>query len=1184
MTETKPNWRSALRAVVDQKRRELGPHPTLDALAAYHAGQIEPPAAARLQEHLVLCSECSELLLELSAFIADARVEQQPSLAPVVPIAAHRAKRRSWWAAAASTGAAASAAAVALLFVWPRGAPLPEYTLSYDGNVRVVRGAEDPGKKISVAPGHPFTIQLQPRTATDGAEVTARAYRWRDGELRPLSASTLEIDRKGVVSLGGVPGLDLHLPNGKSELVVAVARPAALPSARRLWRQLDRSPEARAERWNGFRQTIELLEPVEQSPGHTEAIQPQPANHLASPATASGKYHQPWIEFSGCRTIMEGPVCVLSDDRRLTLWIRHGPDAEVHIEAGIFFGSGGRTEVQGGYRYQVDVGRWSKELVVEVFHQERRSIWALELEQPGASPDWLAAARERYLGGDVDAARRILEPRLSAADPRERGLALGLLARMEGLGGRPELAEEYYRRALAAHREAGDLYGEVNDATALVWELQGQKRFSEARELLDGLPVDALGGSTMARYLAAYWRGVVAEETGDFRAAMTWMHRAGRAAAHAGLTRKQIMSEDLLARQLHTVGLVDAAAWLQERLRARETELCGDAESALNACDCAGLLNNRAWTQLLNLEADRPAEDPVPVLEDAQRILLTRARESCRSEELPNVRLNLALAALHAGDVDRARELIQAVAVMTRQDQEEPEADPQANTLALWRLDVEARIQLAESRPVAALESYRELAGLAELSSSPEAAWRAAFGRAVALGALGRRDEAIDSCLAAEDLLDQESLLVPMHTGRERFIAQRERAARFCLDLLLRADRVDEALAAARRSAARALSSLRLGASFSDLKDEDRRRWEAAAGSYQTKRAEIEERAARIQRGLPADEEELLTGQIEDRRQELRLQLSEMFSLLGGSSALAARDPSPPAPGTLLLAYHPLPRGWAAFAADSRGETVRRIEDLPRDDRQLSALLLAPFAEQIARAEVIEVISYGDLRKVHFHALPFAGGILLDRATVVYRLDLPDSPVASSPRMRAALVVSAPGLLQAPAEARRVRDVLETRDLQVDLREEATHRDVWENLPRVDLFHYAGHAEFDDQSRGWDSHLALAGGTRWTVDDILALDRVPHWVVLSGCETGLDDRQAPLPTIGLAQAFLVAGAQGVVAATAKVSDGTAAALSEALYRHWDASTGLSTALRKAQLELEEGDPRSGWQEFRVIVR
>jgi hypothetical protein len=64
----KPPLDKALRDLAARARRDLGPHPTPEQLAAYHAGELPDDEVERIQDHLVLCHECSELLLDLADF------------------------------------------------------------------------------------------------------------------------------------------------------------------------------------------------------------------------------------------------------------------------------------------------------------------------------------------------------------------------------------------------------------------------------------------------------------------------------------------------------------------------------------------------------------------------------------------------------------------------------------------------------------------------------------------------------------------------------------------------------------------------------------------------------------------------------------------------------------------------------------------------------------------------------------------------------------------------------------------------------------------------------------------------------------------------------------------------------------------------------------------------------------
>jgi hypothetical protein len=59
---------AALRHLAEQQRRSLTSHPTPQELAAYHAGELPPEAEAKILDHLAVCRECSDLLLDLSGF------------------------------------------------------------------------------------------------------------------------------------------------------------------------------------------------------------------------------------------------------------------------------------------------------------------------------------------------------------------------------------------------------------------------------------------------------------------------------------------------------------------------------------------------------------------------------------------------------------------------------------------------------------------------------------------------------------------------------------------------------------------------------------------------------------------------------------------------------------------------------------------------------------------------------------------------------------------------------------------------------------------------------------------------------------------------------------------------------------------------------------------------------------
>lgn len=68
MDDEKPPLDAALRHLAEQQRQSLTSHPTPQELASYHAGELPPEAESRLLDHLAICRECSDLLLDLTGF------------------------------------------------------------------------------------------------------------------------------------------------------------------------------------------------------------------------------------------------------------------------------------------------------------------------------------------------------------------------------------------------------------------------------------------------------------------------------------------------------------------------------------------------------------------------------------------------------------------------------------------------------------------------------------------------------------------------------------------------------------------------------------------------------------------------------------------------------------------------------------------------------------------------------------------------------------------------------------------------------------------------------------------------------------------------------------------------------------------------------------------------------------
>jgi cellulose synthase operon protein C len=670
-----------------------------------------------------------------------------------------------------------------------------------------------------------------------------------------------------------------------------------------------------------------------------------------------------------------------------------------------------------------------------------------------------------------------------------------------------------------------------------------------------------------SRWEVAYYRAMLAEREGDYRSAMTEVQEAEEIAKRVKLERYRWMAEQRRGLILTAVGRFSEAVQIFARLR-REP-------FALTPCEEAQVPSNQAWAMLLAHEAGERLGDPTPHLETALAIFETC--EKFRPGQRMNILIDLALAHLQEGRLAQAKELLARARKL--------DPDPRLLNL-LWFLDLEARISMREGRPAEALRLFGRIEEVASVAGSPDYRLRGAFGKAQSQRDLGETAAALEILRQAEALLDEQSLQIPLQEGRETFMATRHAVVNLHVELLLDQGRNAEALDLARHARSRLLRQLERSQSLASLSLDERARWERLVAAYRERRAALEERAKDEWR-LPTDQALRAEAVTAAETEELKRILDQAFQLLPRERP--REEALPPRPGELILAYHPLSSGWAGFAAHGSTVQAHRFElppDLSRLD-WLSAALLLPFRASIENAEQIRILPSGSLQDVDFHALPFGGDILLAEAPVVYGLDLAAPPPPAKVRTRRALVVAdTRGDLQgALDESRKVVETLRSGPQPWTTEElegaEASVESVRERLASPDLLHYAGHGSFSG-SGGWDSSLLLAKETRLTLGDLLALDRVPAWVVLSACDTGRSSTKVPVESLGLAQAFILAGSRAVIASIRPVKDIDLPAFFPELYREWDREPDLAVALQHAQLSWRKRHPLADWQSFRLF--
>ena len=140
---------------------------------------------------------------------------------------------------------------------------------------------------------------------------------------------------------------------------------------------------------------------------------------------------------------------------------------------------------------------------------------------------------------------------------------------------------------------------------------------------------------------------------------------------------------------------------------------------------------------------------------------------------------------------------------------------------------------------------------------------------------------------------------------------------------------------------------------------------------------------------------------------------------------------------------------------------------------------------------------------------------------------------------------------------------------------QATRARVLDELGRHDVLHFACHGRAN-LLNPLDSGLALAGGERLTLDDVLQRRLDVRLAVLSACETALPGARLPDEGIGLPAGLVQAGAIGVIGSLWSVPDMATAELMTRFYAAWRGD-GMepAEALRQAQRSVRD-DPDHAW--------
>ncbi len=843
------------------------------------------------------------------------------------------------------------------------------------------------------------------------------------------------------------------------------------------------------------------------------------------------------------------PRCLLRKPKRLSVWLSD-PSPSKTIEAR-FDGAPVEVEVShehDGILVHVEPARTSGRLEI---HAASGEVWAVELVPLSQRDAELRrAARERLRAGEPAAALDLLDAGIPTLEPDEAALL-----RCEAA--RAGMAAQRFDRVLAtvdavASTRAVSCVGGAHLLAAYV-QLFDQPDFNAAEQHL--AQAERLATLDLeVRIGVAYLRGVLDHRLGRLDESLVGFETAVRLAALVGDEAQLASALVMQAVTLARLGRLDEAEALAREVEAQVGTLGTDAGLEPVALD---IRYNLAWIGLLRREADRTAPDPSGTLSE----LLGRYAKAGSPADLARTRLHLALASIQSGALASARDQLAQL--------EPSQLDPHS---LVWRELIEAELQLHEGHPGRARRQLERAMLYAELSEDRELAWRVWAAKGSFARRSGDEQEALLAFRRARELADELALAVPGSSGRSMLATIHSRPDAELVDLLLALDQSREAICVAVGVRARHLRGLwaRLRP---PLGPDDQRAYQDLLSRHQARRASIDER---LEHAWMLPEAELAR-----LRDGLRSEGEQADALLDRATALLERDAprwsceqvEPEQADHAVLVTTPSAGGdrwwFLLWRASGDIDAVSVDAALAPEARFERALLeLEPALASIGRLELIPV---GELVTVDAHALVRARPSLAG-LSVVYSLGLGDPSLADSaaPERRASVVAGASNLDAVAEEVRLVGAELVERGFVVE--------PSW--APSSDdqpvLLHYAGHGHHAGLA-GWDSHIDVPGSGQLSAAQIVAGQRAPRVVVLGACSTGTVDAEVIDGGMNLAAAFLLAGAELVIAPTGPVDDRAALELSRGLYSklHGDDPRALIDALASVQRAAPSQDAGPG---------
>ncbi|MBK9438360.1 MAG: CHAT domain-containing protein [Chloracidobacterium sp.] len=232
--------------------------------------------------------------------------------------------------------------------------------------------------------------------------------------------------------------------------------------------------------------------------------------------------------------------------------------------------------------------------------------------------------------------------------------------------------------------------------------------------------------------------------------------------------------------------------------------------------------------------------------------------------------------------------------------------------------------------------------------------------------------------------------------------------------------------------------------------------------------------------------------------------------------------------------------------------------------------LLGPLGNLTEKGQLI-LSPAGMMHRLPFGALMKDGRYLTESQIVSYA---PSASILSrclemaSADTRSALVIGVPSITTplVAAEIEAVSSYFEKHQLLFG--SDATVEGVKANILGSGVIHLACHGKYRADNPRFSS--LVLDCEELFANDIEDLPLAGCLVVLSSCDSGINEIVRGEEMIGLTRSFFAAGAGSLVMSLWRVNDGITTKLMTSFYRHLRAGNGVQSSLRSSQLELLDG--------------